>query len=143
MYILTELFDFIEKCITDLEMGKATHMYRIIHNIIMNKSEDVELAIPSFVLFDTNVDYIEIIRHDFVKFNPVYDDAIECFVFKGINKLFYGTKDILKKIHSEYPNDMFISDNLHKINLFLKIASDYISIDELCDVLCNNLNMKI
>lgn len=141
MYILTELFDFMEKCIMNIELGKMTHMYRIIYNIISNKSENVEVAIPSFVLFDSNVDYIEIIRHDFVKFNPVYDDQIECFVFKGINKLFYGIKEMLKKIHTEYPNDAFISDNLNTIDNFLKVARESICMDELCDVF--ELNIKL
>jgi hypothetical protein len=116
-------------------------MYRIIHNIIKNKSNYIELAIPSFVLFDENVDYIDMIRNDYVKYNPVYDDEIECFVFKGVNNLFLGIKEILKKIHTECPNDPYIMDHLNKIEIFLKIANYTIDMDELCDVLNNNLNM--
>lgn len=140
MYIISELFDFIEKCITDLDNAKNTHLYKIINNIINNTSPNVEIGIPYFILFEENLDYIDIIRHDFVKHNPVYDDESKCFVFKGINRMFYGTKEILKKIHIEYPNDTVILDNLNKIEIFLKIANDSICMDDLCEILNNNLN---
>ena len=140
IYIIAELFEFIEKVITDLDEAKQSPIYKILFNIT-NYSVYGNVAIPTFVLFHENVNYVEIIKNDFVKYNPVYNDEIDCFVFKGINNLFYGVKEILKKIHNEYPNDCFILDNLNKIEIFLKLVHNSINMDDLCDILNNNLNI--
>ena len=144
MYIIAELFDFIEKVIVNVELSKQCSLYKLIDKIIHTNPDNCNLAVPAFILFDsTNSNYIEIIQYDHITYNPVYDENIECFVFKGVNNLFFGIKEILKKIHAEYPNDCIVMDNLNKIQIFLKLVKGSMEMDDLCDILNASLNIKI
>ena len=83
------------------------------------------------------------IHHNASTSNPVYDKNIECIVFKGVNNLFFGIKEILKKINTEYPNDCIVLDNLNKIQIFLKLVKGSMEMDDLCEILNSSLNIKI
>lgn len=142
MYIIAEFFDFVDLVITNVEESKQTSIYKVLDHIIKRDSENVDMAIPAYMIFGSNTDYIDMIINDFVKYNPVYNELIECFVFKGINSLFYGVLEILKKITEENPNDLFVYDQLGKMKTFMKIIKDSITLDELCDAMGGS-NFKI
>ena len=142
MYIIAEFFDFVNSVIKNLEESKQNSIYKVLEHIIKRDSENVEIAIPVYILFGDNLDYVDIVRNDYVKFHPVYNDLIECFVFKGINSLFFGILEIFKKINKEYPNDQMVSDHLREMKLFMTIVKDSISMEELCDAMSGS-NFKI
>ena len=142
MYIIAEFFNFVDLVITNVEASKQTSIYKVLDHIIKRDSENVDMAIPAYMIFGNNTDYIDMITNDNVKYHPVYNDLIECFVFKGINSLFYGVLEILKKIREEHPNDLFVSDQLSKMKLFMKIVKESITLDELCDAMSGS-NFKI
>ena len=142
MYIIAEFFDFVDLVITNVEESKQTSIYKVLDHIIKRDSENVDMAIPAYMIFGSNTDYIDMIINDFVKYNPVYNELIECFVFKGINSLFYGVLEILKKITEENPNDLFVYDQLGKMKTFMKIIKDSITLDELCNAMGGS-NFKI
>jgi hypothetical protein len=142
MYIIAEFFDFVDSVITNVEESKQTSIYKVLEHIIKRDSENAEMAIPAYILFGNNPDYIDIIRNDHIKHNPVYNDIIECFVFKGINDLFFGIVEVLRKINEEYPNDTFVLDNTLKMKIFMKIVKESITLDELCDAMSGS-NFKI
>ena len=142
MYIIAEFFDFVDLVITNVEESKQTSIYKVLDHIIKRDSENVDMAIPAYMIFGSNTDYIDMIINDFVKYNPVYNELIECFVFKGINSLFYGVLEILQKITEENPNDLFVYDQLGKMKTFMKIIKDSITLDELCNAMGGS-NFKI
>lgn len=142
MYIIAEFFDFIDSVIGNVEESKNTSIYKVLDHIIKRDSERAEMAVPVYILFGSNTDYIDIIINDYVKYNPVYNELIECFVFIGINDLFFGVLEVLKKINSEYPNDPIVMDNILKMKLFMKIVKESITMDEICNIMGGS-NFKI
>lgn len=133
MYILTEIFCFIELlCTRGVDHAKESPFYQLIHNIIANEYVDASYAVPYYALFE-NIDYVDTIVHDFVHPTVVYDDIIKCFVFRNMHSLFIGLKSILKKLHNEYPNDQNIQDKFHQITMFVSIVNESMSLDDLCE----------
>jgi hypothetical protein len=135
--VIVDLFDFIDNvCVLGPDVGQNLPTYKYIQHLI-NHSSDLKYGIPYFVLFK-NKEYIDYTIHDYVKYNPVYDESSMCYIFNNINALFYGIAEILKKVSRENPNDIELTDKLNNINTFLNIAENTIAMDELCECLKSN-----
>jgi hypothetical protein len=138
MYIIVELFEFFDKVVNNDHTFRQSMIYKFIEVMLNRHRDDVNIGIPIFVIFHNiqeNViqDYIDIIRFDHSKYNVVYDEFHEVFVFKGLNNLFYGLKEIFQKIHLIYENDLIIHENLKKIRLFINQVRQLLVMDDLCD----------
>jgi hypothetical protein len=138
MYIIVELFEFIDTVINDIHAIQQNMIYKFIQVMLNRHRDNVNIGIPIFVVFHNiqeNViqDYIDIIRFDHSKHNVVYDEFHEVFVFQGVNNLFYGLKEIYQKIHMIYENDLIINENITKIKLFIKQVRQSFVMDNLCD----------
>lgn len=132
--ILADLFEFIDYvCMHGPEKSKEKPFYKLIQNIL-TKSSEFKCGIPYFILFE-NEDFVDLIKYDYVKYNPVYDETLSCIVFNNIHDLFYGIREVLKKVHQEYPNEQDVKDNYEKIRIFLSIVESSLNMDELCDLL--------
>jgi hypothetical protein len=138
MYILVEIFEFIDSVIRDVGRCKESLIYKLIEKLLKKNDEDLFIGIPVFVLFNNMpekniIHYIDIIRYDHCKYSIVYDERNEMFVFKGVSELFYGMKEIFRKINLIYDDDVFIQDRLKQIKLFLQIVKQSIALDDLCE----------
>lgn len=139
MIILADLFEFIDYvCIHGPEMCKDKPFYRMIENIL-TRMPNFKCAIPYFILFE-NRDLIDLIKHDYVKYNPIYDENTSCIIFSNIHDMFYGIREILKKVAEEYPNELGVKDNYDKMKIFISIVENAMNMEELCDLL-NNSNV--
>ena len=135
MYILTEIFVFIELlCTCGVDIARESVFYQIIHGILSHELLNVHYAIPHYVIFE-ETDYIPIILEETDCIYPtiVYDEISKCFVFLSMHDVFIGMKSILKKLHTEYPDDQNIQDKFHQITMFMSIVNNSMSMDDLCE----------
>jgi hypothetical protein len=133
MLILVDLFEFVEfLCTHGPEKSKEKPFYKLIEHIL-KKLPNFSCAVPYFILFE-NEEFIDLIRHDHVKYNPIYDENISSFIFNNIHDLFYGIFEILKKINYEYPNVMEVEDKYTKMKLFLNIVENTVNMNDLCEL---------
>lgn len=132
MFILTEVFLFVELvCTRGVDHAKDSLFYKLIHNVVTYEPVSPKYAVPFYAMFD-ELEYVDIIRNDYIHPTVVYDEATQCFVFVNMNGLFMGMKAILKKLHEEFPNDANLQDKYHQLTMFLSIVNDSMSMDELC-----------
>jgi len=129
--LLPDIMEFIlTTCTEGSEKATTTNFYKLIKHILTHEN-DFKCGIPYFCLFE-NEEYIDLITHDYVMFNPIYDKCLGCFMFNTINDMFFGCKAILKKINIEYPNDHIVKDKLDQFDHFIKITEDHVDMMELC-----------
>jgi hypothetical protein len=128
--ILSEFWSFIESVYKiGFNETKKTNLFKSLNNIIKRLSTK-PCAIPYWSLFD-NVDYVDLINNDFVKFNPVYDVKLESFVFSNIFDMYYGVYEILKMIREHYPNDYNVEEKYNMIKYAMKLIENY---NDMCDL---------
>ena len=128
--ILSEFWSFIESVYKiGFNETKKTNLFKSLNNIIKYLATK-PCAIPYWTLFD-NIDYVDLINNDYIKYNPVYDVELESFVFANIFDLYYGVHEIIKKIYENYPNDQDINDKHNIMKQSMSLIKNY---NDICDL---------
>ena len=134
MIILPELWDFI--CEIDTKgvyEAKKHKQFKVLDNII-KFTNNYPIAVPFWSLFD-NIENVSIVTYSFTKISIIFDENLNCFIFKNLYDAFFGIKEIFMTIYYELCDE----ENKNKYNIaksainILKQNSE--KIDDICDLL--------
>lgn len=136
MYIIVEIFEFIDCILNNIHSCKEKALFKFLEYLVYKKHTNI--GIPTFVLFEnvsdkSTKDFIDCIRYDTIKYNPVYDELNDIFVFGNVNDLFFGLREIYKKLHLIYPENIFIKERYQCTRDCLDTIKHNVYLDELCD----------
>jgi hypothetical protein len=133
MIILPELWDFICEINTKgVYEAKKHKQFKLLDNII-TFTDNYPIGIPFWSLFE-NIENVSIVTYSFTKISIIFDEHLNCFIFKNLYDAFFGIKEIFRTIHYELRNE----ENTNKYNIaksainILKNNSE--KMDDICDL---------
>ena len=126
------LFEYIQKH-GDNEIEEV-FQYKVITNILKNgKQKNIQVGIPYWVMVENDDDPKEI-QGSMVKYEPLCDDDIDCFVFDQIYDAIYGCLNVSKYLHDCHPNSVFYDSQYHTVKYAVQFMERTVHMDDLCNM---------